>query len=36
MDYVKTYKEYNQNKAIRNRLAGTLVVREKEAPLRSK
>jgi len=35
IDHVKTYKEDYKNKAIRNRLANSLVVRKKEAPLLS-
>jgi|APFre7841882654_1041346.scaffolds.fasta_scaffold273859_1 hypothetical protein len=35
IDYVKTYKEDYKNKATRDWFAGSLVVREKEAPLLS-
>jgi hypothetical protein len=35
IDYVKAYKEDYKNKAIRDWIAGPLVVREKEAPLQS-
>jgi hypothetical protein len=33
IDYVKTYQEDYKNKLIRAWIAGSLVVREKEAPL---